>query len=144
MKSLSIFTITILFVAKCFAQDITIHVVEDKTNKPVSGVTLNLRANCLSQNRPAALQQQTNAMGAAAFHAVSLAKPPVCLDLFSITYFSLDFDYLFETPDQLKESGYIPKNGVGNQVITTFPAEVTFRVQKRTLAQRLEFLVQGP
>jgi hypothetical protein len=144
MKSPSIFTITMLFVAKCFAQDITVHVVEDKTNKPISGVTLNLRTSCLSPNRPAALQQQTDASGVTVFHTVSLAKPPVCLDLFSITYSSLNLDYLFETPDQLKESGYVPISGVGNPVITTFPADVTFRVQKRTLAQRLEFLFQGP
>ena len=143
MKNIILFGILLLSSVHTYAQDITVHVIDDKTKRPVDGITLNLRTDCGNPKRPKALQQQTDASGSTVFRSVSLTKPPVCLDLFSITYTSLNLDYVFETPEQLKESGYSPVNGVGNPVVTTFPADVTFHVQKRSLADRLRFLFVG-
>jgi hypothetical protein len=143
MKPLSIFTLTILLVTKCYAQDITVHVVDDDTHRPLKGITFNLRTDCLNPKRPKALQQTTDVSGTAIFHSVSLAGEPVCIDMFSITYRYVpnkSIDYVFasrEKAEQLKLSKW-------NSVVTTLPAEVTYYVEKRSLSERLQFLFVGP
>jgi hypothetical protein len=143
MKRISTFALILTFAGWGYAQDITVHVVEEGTQKQVKGVTLNLRNDCLNPKRPKALQQTTDASGTAVFHSVSLAGEPVCIDLFSIAYGYAphkSIDYVFasrEKAEQLKLDKW-------NPVVTALPAEVTYYVQKRSFGERLQFLFQGP
>jgi hypothetical protein len=140
-------TLALIFVlagtGSCHAQDITVHVVDDDTQKPIKGITLNLRTDCLSPKRPKALQQKTDAFGTAVFHSVSLAGEPICIDTFSVIYgyaAHKSIDYVFASREKVEQL----KLGKWNSVVTALPAEVTYYLQKRSLGERLQFLFQGP
>jgi hypothetical protein len=140
---LSIFALIFAFVMNCYAQDITVHVIDDRTQKPLKGIALDLRTDCFNPKRPKASQQTTDASGTSVFHAVSLAGEPLCIDLFSVAfaYAPHNIDYVFASPeraDQLKTSDKLL-----NPIVTTLPADVTFHVQKRSLTDRLHFLFLG-
>jgi hypothetical protein len=125
----------------CLAQDITVHVVESGTLKPIPGIDLNLRIDCMNPKRPKAFQQRTDPAGVAVFRAVSLKTDPICIDLFSIAYRSLDLDAVFASPydaERLKSA-----DKMKNPIITSLPAEVTFHVRKRTLSEQLHFMFRG-
>jgi hypothetical protein len=125
----------------CTAQDITVHVIEKSSQKPVEGVYLNLRLDCQNPHRPKAQQQKTDGSGTPVFRSVSFARAPACMDLFSVEYASLDLDYIFGLPGQIQ--GMNETGKLLNPVITAFPADVTYHVRKRSFAERLHFLFAG-
>jgi len=125
----------------CHAQDITVHVVESGTLKPVPNIDLNLRIDCMNPKRPKAVQQKTARSGTAIFRTVSTEAAPVCVDLFSIAYDSLDLDAVFATPDDARRLKSADK--LKNPIITAVPAEVTFHVRKRSFPERLHFMFIG-
>jgi len=74
------------------------------------------------------------------FHSISLTGEPVCIDLFSVAYAYAprQLDYVLVSPD--KADRYQKSL---NPIITALPAEVTFRVRKRSLAEQLHFMFIG-
>lgn len=129
-----------LIVVSSPAQDVTVHVVEDHTKNPIKDIYLNLRIDCENPHRPKAVQQKTDASGIAIFHSVSLADEPICIDLFSIeyAYAPRQLDYVFISADRV---GHYQKSL--NPIISMLPSEITFRVRKRSLAERLHFMFMG-
>jgi hypothetical protein len=141
MRQIPTLALLLVLARSCGAQNITIHVINDDTQRPVKGVTLNLRADCLNPKRPKALQQRTDASGKAVFNSVSLAGEPICIDLFSVAYEFVPYkttDYVFASPEKAKQLR------LQNSVLTSLPADVTYHVQKRPLGERLRFLFLGP
>ena len=139
---LSVLVLIFAFAMHCYAQDITVHVIDDRTQKPLKGISLLLWKDCESPNRPKALVQKTDATGTTVFHSVSLASEPLCIYPFSVVYGSAPawtFTYVFVAPEQAKQFDKVP-----NATITLLPADVTFRVQKRSFGEQLQFLFQGP
>src|SRR4051812_40763928 len=131
--------LALLLGVTCYGQDITVHVINDKTQKPVEGISALLRTDCKNPKRPKALEQKTDATGATVFHSVSIAKEAVCINLFSIAYKYAPhtLDYMFVSPEQAERYKSL------NPVVTTLPALVTFHVQKRGFGERLELLFRG-
>jgi hypothetical protein len=140
MKLLLALSSIFLFAVSSYAQDVTVHVVEEYTKHPLKDIYLNLRIDCENPHRPKALQQKTDATGTAVFQSVSIAEEPVCIDLFSIeyAYAPRQLDYVFISPDK---ADHYQKSL--NPIITTLPAEITFRVRKRSLGERPHFMFIG-
>jgi hypothetical protein len=63
------------------------------------------------------------------------------MDLFSVDYASLDLDYIFGMPGHLQ--GLSETGKLLNPVVTSFPADITFHVRKRSFAERIHFLFVG-
>ena len=141
MKLIHTFVFLSVLAVICRAQDITVHVIGDQTEKPIKGISLLLWKDCESPNRPKALEQKTDATGTTVFHSVSLAPEPICIYPFSVVYglAPRTLDYVFVAPEHAKQFD----NSI-NPTITSLPAEITFRVRRRSFGEQLQFLFQGP
>ena len=122
------------------AQDITVHVMEENSGKPVRGITLNLRRRTFHMDRPDSEQKTTDRSGTAVFNAEQLSSIPFSIDLFSIPYSQTNLDFIFMTPESALERKALHWT---NPVITALPANITFQVKKRTLLERLDLLFRG-
>ena len=119
-----------------YAQNITVHVVDWKTGQSIKRVDIDYRDDCLSQKPPKGFSQKTNASGTTIFRNYKVTSTPFCLSTFSIAYASHTLDYIFMAPNLLG-----PKNL--NPVVTSLPADITFKVKKRSLAEQLHFIFIG-
>jgi hypothetical protein len=117
------------------AEDITVHVVETATLKPIAGTDIVLKSGCMHSVRPKVQQQKTDSAGTTIFHDVSLSGLESCVVVDSVSYASLDLPYIFASPQEAQNLGKSL-----NKVVTTLPAEVTFHVRHRTFSERLHYI----
>jgi len=139
MKRLQVLSSILLFAMTCHGQDITIRVVDDRTQKPIKRIDVLLRTDCESSNRPKAVVQKTDSSGQTVFPAISLSKAPVCINLSSTAYRYAPhtLDLVLVAPDQAARYKSL------NPIVTTLPAIETFNVQKRSFFERLAFIFRG-
>jgi len=137
MKKLSILFSAILCFGLCSsAQDITVHAIDFNSGKPVKGIDIDFRDDCLSRNPPKGFSQKTNNTGITVFRNYKISDKPFCLSVFSIEYASRTLDYIFISPGLMS-----PKSL--NPVISSLPSDITFKVQKRSFAQQMHFIFVG-
>ena len=125
----------------CHAQDITVHVIDSRTQKPLKGLSILLHKDCENPKRPKALERKTDSTGTVVFRSQILTPEPICINPFSIeyAYAPRTIDYIFTTPEQAKK-----KSKSLNPIVTALPAEIEFPMQKRSLGEQFQFLFQGP
>jgi hypothetical protein len=132
-----IFTLVLLstLAVNCSAQDLTVHVIEQKTKQPVANAMVRLHYGCDHSMRPIELKQKTDAAGIAIFHSVSLSPLEFCVFPDLDAYASQELPYVFTSP---QSAGNSTKSL--NKIFTTLPAEVTFHVRRRSFFERIRHL----
>jgi hypothetical protein len=118
-----VFAIAVLFasaqVPSAPQHNITVHVVEARTGKPLPHITINLRLGQYPGRKT--LQQNTDSQGAAYFYLQPPLPDGVSADAFSIRYHAIQAD-----PE-----------------ISSLPQEVTILVRRLTFLQSLHFMFAG-
>lgn len=98
--------------------NVTVHVLEATTGKPLSAVAVNLR---LGSNNPQVVQQETDSCGATCFSVSPTERRHVSIDAFSLRYHSVQAD----------------------AAIHRLPAEVTVPMRRMSWWERVQFFLQG-
>jgi hypothetical protein len=100
-------------------RNVTVHVVEANTGKPLSDVAVNLRLGDSPGRRT--LQTKTDSNGIAYFYITQPLPHTVSVDAFSIHYHEIEHD----------------------PIITSLPQEVTIPVRRLSVLESLHFLFVG-
>jgi hypothetical protein len=131
MKKLLLITLVIftLHIPSCAAQDLTVHVIDMKTNQPFKNVRVGLRYTYnngkwvhYKENRA-----KTDKTGVAVFHSLTLNSYTLCV----LSPDPMHFDS--------KENGYCFGSNEAKKlytgIATTIPAEVTFHVHRYSFTE---------
>lgn len=131
-----IFTLGLMTLAvSCCAQDLTVHVLDQQTKRPVVNAMVRLHYGCDHSMRPIELKQKTNADGIAVFHSVSVSPLEFCVFPDLDAYASQELPYFFTSPQDA-----VNQTKKSNKVFTTLPTEVTFHVSHRNFFERIRHL----
>lgn len=113
---------------------LTVHVVENGSNKPLSNVLVRLHYGCAHSMHPVELKEKTNAAGVATFPSVSLSSLEFCV-FPDYAYESKEQQFMFTSPqDTPMYEKYI------NKPLTALPADITFHVRRYTFGERVRNL----
>jgi hypothetical protein len=116
------------------AQDLTVKVIDQITNKPLSNVLIRIHYGCSHSVRPVELKQKTDTNGNAIFHSVSVSPTEFCV-FPDYAYSSKEPPVLFTSPSEAQQ--YTKSL---NKVSTELPAEITFHVRRLRIAERFRNL----
>ena len=116
-------TILLLGASLVSAQEYTVHAVEDSTGKDLSGIPVILRYNC-GDTLPFHCKWITRKTGKDGLaHFPEAGTLPGIDDIYALT---------------------IPYASLGDIQPKSFPASGTMRFKKRSLSERLQWILQGP
>jgi hypothetical protein len=121
------------------SQDLTVKVLHQDSNAPVSNALIRLHYGCWHSMRPIELKQKTNAQGIAIFHSLSLTPHEFCVFLDRDVFASAEQTIAFSSPSEAAQ--YSKFSGT---IKTTLPAEITFYVRRLSFGERLRWLFSNP
>jgi hypothetical protein len=113
------------------AQDLTVKVIDQITNKPLSNVLIRLHYGCTHSVRQVELKEKTDSDGNAFFHSVSVSPTEFCV-FPDYAYSSQEPPVLFTSSGEYQQ--HYTKSL--NKVFTELPAEVIFHVKRLSIAER--------
>jgi hypothetical protein len=116
------------------AQDLTVKIIDQSTQKPVGDALVRLHYGCMHSMRPIELKQRTNAAGVAVFHSVALSPHEFCV-FPDYAFQPQEQPYVFTSPqDAATYSKY------SGRIISTLPNQIAFHVRRLSLSERIRKL----
>jgi len=135
MKALLVLALFGLGFRQIEAQDLTVRVIDQSTNKPLTNVLIRLHYGCQHSMRPVELKRKTDSNGIAIFRSVSVSPLEFCVFPDDDAFASREQPFLFAAPkDAPNYDKYLGK------VVIALPTEITFHVRKLTFGERLRNL----
>jgi hypothetical protein len=113
------------------SQDLTVKLVDERNDQPVSNAIVRLHYGCWHSMRPIEQKQRTDTTGVAVFHSVSLEPLEFCL-FPDYAYTSQERGFIFTSPDH--RGLYSKYDG---RIVTELPSSVTFHVRRLSLHERI-------
>ena len=124
------FLIFVSAMCHAWAQDLTVHIVDQDSKKPVAQALVRLHYGCSHSTRPIELKQKTDSAGTVVFRSVSLKPLEFCVFPDLDAFASQELPYLFAAPQEDNSKSL-------NNVFTVLPADVTFHVRRRSFLERI-------
>jgi len=131
MKALLVLALFALSLRMVDAQDLTVRVINQSTNKPLASLLVRLHYGCQHSMRPVELKQKTDSNGIAIFRSVSFIPLEFCV-FPDYAYASQEQTILFTSP---KDAQIYAK--YSGKFFTSLPTEIAFHVRKLSVAERV-------
>lgn len=134
MRKVHLLGLMLLMCFRSRAQDHSIKIIDQSTQKPVGGALVRLHYGCMHSMRPIELKQRTDAAGVAVFHSVSLSPHEFCV-FPDYAFQPQEQPYVFTSPqDAATYSKY------SGPVMSTLSNQIAFHVRRLSLTERIRNL----